>query len=250
MEKGIRGWLSGLGLSVILVAAPFAMAADYEREKKWADEVLPSVLTGDPVWLEQANGHRALGLYTPVDKGRVGVVVVHGIGVHPDWGLISGLRQNLPEAGYATLSVQMPVLRADAKGDEYVPSFDEAAERLALAVKFLRSKGYAKVAVVSHSLGSRMSYHYLRGAAGQVDAWVSIGLGEPADLSKLAMPVLDLIGQNDLAQVLRSAPQRQAGLKGPQSLQKVVPGADHFFDRREEALLQEVRAYLESVLGK
>jgi len=122
-----------------------ALAADYAREQKWADEVLPSVLVGDAVWLAQGNGHKFLGLYTPADQAKAGVVVVHGIGVHPDWGVISALRQQLPEAGYATLSIQMPVLKADAKVEDYPPTFDEAAERLKLAVAFMKTKGHAKV---------------------------------------------------------------------------------------------------------
>lgn len=242
-----KGYLWGVLLQGLLLATQ-ALAADYAREQKWADEVLPAVLTGDPVWLEQGNGHKFLGLYTPADKARAGLVVVHGIGVHPDWGLISGLRQGLPEVGYATLSVQMPILRADAKSDEYPPTFEEAAERLAVAVKSLRDKGYTKVAIVSHSLGSRMAHHYLRRADAKADAWVSVGLGEAVDLGGLKLPVLDLIGQNDLPQVLKTAPARAAGLKAPGSAQQVAPGADHFFDRQEAALLNYVREYLDKTL--
>lgn len=226
-----------------------AWAADYGREQKWADEVLPAVLVGDPVWLTQANGHRFLGLYTPAEKAKAGLVVVHGLGVHPDWGLVGALRQQLPEAGYATLSVQMPVLAADAKGDAYPPTFDEAAERLRLAVQFLKDKGHAKVAIVAHSLGTRMTYHYLTGTPGApVAAWAAIGASAPLDLAALRMPVLDLYGQNDLPQVLANAGARAAGLKQRGSAQVVVPGADHFFEGKDAALLQQVRGWLDKVL--
>lgn len=226
-----------------------ALAADYAREKKWADEVLPSVLTGDPVWLTQANGHAFLGLFTPAEKAKAAVVVVHGIGVHPDWGLISALRQQLPEAGYATLSVQMPVLQADAKADSYAPTFPEAAERLKLAVEHLKAKGFAKVAIVSHSLGSRMSHHYLTGAAeSPVAAWVAIGAPAALDMANLKMPVLDLYGQNDLPQVVGNAQQRAAGLKQKGSGQVVVPDADHFFNGKEAELQEQVRNWLGKTL--
>src|SRR3989339_458094 len=109
-------------MALCLVVLP-ASAADYAREKKWADEVLPSVLTGDPVWLELSSGHKFLTLYTEAPNAKAGVIVVHGMGVHADWGLISPLRQQLPEHGYATLSVQMPVLKADAKEAEYPATF-------------------------------------------------------------------------------------------------------------------------------
>ena len=49
--------------------------------------------------------------------------LVHGLGIHPDWGLIGALRSDLPDAGYTTLSVQMPVLAADGSptGEALLP---------------------------------------------------------------------------------------------------------------------------------
>lgn len=226
-----------------------ALAADYAREQKWADEVLPSVLVGDPVWLAQANGHKFLGLYTPADRAKAGVVVVHGIGVHPDWGMISTLRQQLPEAGYATLSIQMPILKADAKVEDYLPTFDEAAERLKLAVAFMKAKGYAKVVVVAHSLGTRMSHHYLSGSAdAPVAGWVAVSAPAALDLAKLKMPILDIYGKNDLPQVIKGAGKRAAGLKQKGSAQVVLPGADHFFEGKEAELLEQVRGWLDKTL--
>ncbi len=110
-----------LYLVLALLFSLNTLAADYAREKRWADEILPAVLVGDPVWLDGPKGHRFLALYTPAAKARAAVVVVHGLGVHPDWGLISVLRQQLPEHGYSTLSVQMPVLAAEARGDAIRP---------------------------------------------------------------------------------------------------------------------------------
>lgn len=226
-----------------------ALAADYARERKWADEVLPSVLVGDPVWLAQANGHKFLGLYTAADQAKAGVVVVHGIGVHPDWGMISTLRQQLPEAGYATLSIQMPILKVDASTDDYPPTFDEAAERLRLAVAFLKAKGIGKVFVVAHSLGSRMSYHYLsRSPDAPVAGWVAIGASGALDMARLKLPVFDLYGQNDLPQVVTGAGKRAAGLKQKGSSQVEVPGADHFFEGKEAELLKQVRGWLDKTL--
>lgn len=232
-----------------LLASLGALAADYGREQKWSEEVLPSVLVGDPVWLAQANGHKFLGLYTPVEHAKAGLVVVHGLGVHPDWGLIGMLRQQLPEAGYATLSVQMPVLQAEAKIEAYPPTFDEAAERLRLAVQFLKDKGYAKVAIVAHSLGNRMTYHYLTGNPNApVAAWAALGSPETGSLAAVRMPVLDLYGQNDLPQVLENAAKRAAGLGQKGSAQVVIPGADHFYEGKDAALLEQMRSWLDKTL--
>ncbi len=236
-------------LLALALSLPVA-AADYAREKRWADEIVPAVMTGDPVWLELANSHKFLTLYTGADNAKAGVVVIHGLGVHPDWGLIAPLRQELPEAGYATLSAQMPVLRADAKGDEYPPTFDEAAERIHQAVAFLKAKGYAKVALVSHSLGSRMAAHYLKKHTdAPVAAWVSIGPSVALDYGRVKFPVLDLYGENDLPAVLNTAKQRAAELRGkPKSMQKMTPKSDHFFNGHEAALVKTVREYLDQAL--
>jgi pimeloyl-ACP methyl ester carboxylesterase len=226
-----------------------AWASDYAREKKWADEVLPSVLTGDPVYLEQANGHKFLGLYTPAGQAKAGVIVVHGIGIHPDWGLISMLRQGLAESGYATLSIQMPVLAADAKAAQYPPTFDEAAERLRLAVAYLQAKGHRKVAIVSHSLGCRMTYHYLvRQPEAPVRSWIMLSTPAPDDLARLKLPILDLYGENDLDQVVKKASVRAKGLVQKGSTQLRMPGADHFFEGKDKALLGSVRDYLDRIL--
>jgi len=81
--------------------------------------------------------------------------------VHPDWDLIGMLRRALPDHGYTTLSVQMPVLAGAARAEEYLSTFGEAGERLTVAVDFLRARGYKTIAIVSHGMGSRMTYYCL-----------------------------------------------------------------------------------------
>lgn len=237
-------------LLLLSLAAAFAQASDYAREQKWADEVTPGVVVGDPVYLEQANAHKFLTLFTEAPKARAALIVVHGIGVHPDWGLIGVLRSQLADHGYTTLSVQMPVLANEAVAEDYAATFAEAGERLQVAVDFLRAKGYRKIAIVSHSMGSRMTYSYLSAhPAAPIDAWVAIGMGSADSYAAMRMPVLDLYGANDLPQVLQGARQRGASLKGKaKSEQIAVPHADHFFNDRDAELVQNVQRYLDKLL--
>jgi triacylglycerol esterase/lipase EstA (alpha/beta hydrolase family) len=236
--------------SQLLASASFA--SDYVREKKWADEVAPGLVVGDAVYLKQQNQHEFLTLYTPVDGAKSAVIVVHGLGVHPDWGLIGTLRTELADKGYTTLSVQMPVLRNEAKGDEYPPTFPEAAERLKLAVDFLKSNGYSIIGIVSHSMGSRMSYAYLSGnPAPEVKAWASLGLSTNENLGALKVAVLDMYGEKDLPDVLTNVSNRTSGLAGKAgSRQQVIPGADHFYNDKEGEMVKAVDAYLKGSLGK
>ncbi len=243
----------GVWALIACLCAPVAWgAADYAREKKWAEEILPGIVVGEPVTLTDAGGRRFLGLYTEAQGAKGAVVVVHGMGVHPDWGLVGVLRSQLADAGYTTLSVQMPVLAAEAKPEEYEPLFPEAAERLAAAVAYLQAKGYRKIALASHSMGARMSGYYLVNHVDPpVAAWVAIGhSGRFREPQNLKIPVLDLYGEMDFPQVLEAAPRRAAALKRiPGSAQVAVKGADHFFNGQEGALVAQVRGFLDRTLA-
>jgi pimeloyl-ACP methyl ester carboxylesterase len=247
-DGGLRTWI-WLLLVIGALASSHAFAqADYAREQRWADEIAPAIVVGDPVQLELKSGRKFLAIYAPDPKATADVVVVHGLGVHPDWGLIGTLRSRLSDAGYNTLSVQMPVLGADALAEHYPPLFPEAAERLAAAVAFLRGKGSKKVAIVSHSMGSRMTNYFLDHTENaRVDAWVAIGLSALATgPAALKIPVLDLYGEKDNAAVLGNARKRAAVLRTIRGSGQIeVPGADHFFAGREAELVRQVRLFLD-----
>lgn len=97
-------------------------------------------------WREEPAA-RFLTIYTEAPKAKAGLVIVHGIGVHPDWGLICTLRGALADHGYTTLSAQIPVLAQQAEPEEYRSTLGEAGERLKVTVDFLRAKGYTKIAI-------------------------------------------------------------------------------------------------------
>lgn len=242
---------------IVLVCAalsvPALAASDYARERKWADEITPGLVVGDAVQIEDAqNKHRFLALLAPAEQPKAAVILAHGLGVHPDWGLIGDLRARLVDAGYTTLSVQMPVLSADAKAERYAATYPEAAARINAAIDYLRKQGYAKVAVVSHSMGSRMVNAWAtQNPAAPIVAWVAIGMvGDFADLKGSRYPILDLYGQRDLPAVLSSAPQRAAILKHRAGSQQVsVPGSDHFFEGHDKPLLANVSGFLDRAVA-
>ena len=225
--------------------------ADYARENRWADEITPAILVGDPVYLAQKSGHKFLALHAPNTQARAGVIVVHGMGVHPDWNLINVLRSQLAEQGYTTLSLQMPVLATDAKGEQYPALFPEAAERLQAAIAFLRDKGHRKVAIVSHSMGARMANHFLsNGGAGAIDAWVAVGIstGIYLQAETFKAPVLDIYGEKAFLVVLSNAARRADSIKRLRGSGQVsVAGADHYFNGAEAELVRHVKRFLDNV---
>ncbi len=240
MTRGVHD-MQRLTLFLILAIqflAGTSFAADYAREKKWADEVVPSIVVGDPVYLKQANGHEFLTLFTPVKDAKSAVLIAHGLGIHPDWGLIGVLRAALADEGYTTLSIQMPVLANEATGKEYPSTFAEARGRLHLAVEFLKAKGYSNIAILSHSLGSGMTYGYLANQPdAAVKAWVNLGMAAYADLSVLKLPVLFFYGERDLPEVLGNvSAQKQKSGGGSRVRLQMMPGTDHFFTGMDKEL--------------
>jgi pimeloyl-ACP methyl ester carboxylesterase len=232
-------------------ASALAQSPDHAREKRWADEVTPGLVVGDAITLSQANGHRFLALHTANTRARAGVIVVHGMGVHPDWNLIGALRAGLAEQGYATLSIQMPVLAADAKGELYPALFADAAERLHAAVKWLRDRGHRKIAIVSHSMGARMVNHFLvNGGTSEIDAWAAVGIstGEYLQAQLFKAPVLDIYGEKDFPVVLKQSPQRAAAIKHIRGSGQIqVASADHYFNGAEAELTLRIKQFLDQV---
>lgn len=210
-----------------------AHAQDFEREKRWSDEVLPSLVVGDAVWLPGPGGRKFLGLHAEVKDARAAVLLVHGVGVNPDFGIIGALRVSLADAGYATLSIQMPVQKSDAAlGDYYPTVFPNAVERIRAGAGWLGDKGYKRLVLLSHSMGSWMSnVYYEETVAAPFAAWVCMGLtGGFGNLRNVNVPVLDIYGENDLPSVLRADWRRRIALNSIDgSAQVRIPGADHHF---------------------
>jgi pimeloyl-ACP methyl ester carboxylesterase len=239
-----------IAFSLLLCWQPSLFAADYAREQRWATEIEPALLVGDVTYLE-AQQHKFLSILTPAPNAKGAAIVVHGLGVHPDWGVIHNLRTGLAESGYTTLALQMPILAATAEAHAYETVLPEAAARLDRATRFLLDQGYQKIAIVSHSMGSRMSNYYLVGGTHPaISAWVSIGItGAFRDPAKLKLPILDIYGEDDFKQVLAGAAARARVLKHlPGAKQLSVTGADHFFETQVDELLKQTSIFLDAHL--
>lgn len=240
---------------MLAFAATAAAAQDYEREKRWADEVVPGVVVGDAVWIEAASGRKFLGLYAPAREAPAALLVVHGIGVHPDHGVIGVLRAKLNDLGYATLSVQMPVLAADKRGDDYYPAlFPDAHDRIGRATAWLRERNPGtKLVLVTHSMGSWMGNTWLddNKAANPYAAWVCLGLtgGFSWGTYFSGRSILDVYGENDLPASLDAAARRRIALAttAEPSRQVMIAGADHFYAGREAELSREIDAWLKGL---
>jgi alpha/beta superfamily hydrolase len=244
--------LAGAVLGVALAA----QAQDYEREKRWAAEVVPAVVVGDPVMLKTSAGREFLALYTEAKTPRALVVLVHGVGVHPDFGVIGDLRTRLADLGYTTLSIQMPVASREATVDDYYPRvFPEAADRLGQAGAWLRAKGPGRLVLVSHSMGAWMANEYFDKSHANTpyQAWVVMGLtgGFSWGMRRFRFPILDLLGEKDIEPVLKAESRRRGALSTDNGSRQVkIAGADHHYAKREGELAAAIDSFLRDVSSR
>lgn len=253
-------------LSMLVFLCAFtanALASDTDKEKRWADQIVDSLIDGAAEWLE-ADGHKFLAIFTEDQTGepKGGAIILHGIGVHPNWNeVIYPLRTELPNHGWATLSIQMPVLPNEAEVKDYIPLIKEAAPRIKAAVEFMKSKNIEPRVIIAHSLGATMASATLaeQGDLG-LRGFVAIGmsgsdldpqLDTTAQLAKLKLPIFDLYGSRDLDTVLKAVEPRAAAMRKAghtQYRQVEIEGADHFFVGLEDELVRRVYGWLEQLI--
>jgi len=253
-------YMIGLMFFAISSLGQAASKSDQAKEKRWEEQIVPSLLVGEAVNLKAA-GVEFLGLYAEndTDKAIGGVVLIHGIGVHPAWPeIIDPLRMGLPEAGWHTLSIQMPILKNEAEGKDYPPLFDEVPGRIQAGVDYLKAKGVKNIVIIGHSLGNTMTTYYLakkKDPAVRAFVAIAFGPGYPKDprmdsyknFSKVTIPTLDIYGSGDFDRNLKGVNKRKQTAKksGNKKYKQVkIEGANHFFSGMDDVLLQRVRGWL------
>lgn len=248
----------GLVIALLVLGMEVAFASDREKEQRWADQIVDFMVVGEAVWLQAPEG-KFLGLYTEAEPSKGAAIVIHGLGAHPDWqDVVAPLRVGLPERGWATLSIQMPILANDADAAQYGPLFAEVPARIDAAVRFLKEHGHDNIVIVAHSLGTAMTASYLAGdpkAAGNIHAFVAIGMRDrhgddprmdtAAFLKNIRLPMFDLYGSED-GDAVHTAPARLAAGKSHGTYEQTeVRSADHFFRGKSDQLVEIVAKWLE-----
>ena len=240
---------AGLITLLIILAGPL-QASDLAKEKRWAEQIEQGLMDGEMLYLK-AGDHEFLALETvAADAGDIAAIVLHGIGAHPDWpDVIYPLRTILPESGLTTLSLQLPILANDAEAKDYQPLMKDVPARINAGINHLTKAGYRKIYIVAHSMGAEMASYYLAQGdlADTIKGYVGIGMNvnNPDYLAKLSLPVLDLYGSEDLEGVLKSAKARaDASASNKQFSQVKVDGTNHFFNGKDEDLLQNVTQWI------
>ncbi len=245
-------------MAFMLFSLP-ASSSDEAKEKRWAEQIVDSLLVGEAVWLPVGKS-QVLAIYaeSTAEKARGAAIILHGIGAHPDWPeVINPLRSELPDYGWATLSLQMPILPNEAKAADYVPLLEEVAPRIDAAIAYLNKQGIRNIVLIAHSLGTAMASHYLaNNPDSPIRAYVGISMIENTDdtalsnvahLTRLKLPILDIYGYRDLESVTKNArARRQAATlaKNKRYKQVIIEDADHFYTGKEAKLIKRIRGWL------
>ena len=229
-----------------------AIASDLEKEKRWAEQISDSLLDGEAIQLHNGN-HNFLAIETLAESPKeLGVIILHGIGIHPDWpAVIQPLRVELAETGWNTLSLQLPVLKNEAEGKDYEPLMKDVPARIDAGIRQLTAQGAKRIAIVAHSMGARMAAYYLANKKIYQDAqtqtpivvFVSIGMGTDDEefFGKIKLPIFDIFGEKDLPSVLASAPDRLKSSAENKAFKQInIKGANHFFDDQDDDLVNVV----------
>ncbi len=265
-----------VALFLLIISNPATLlSSDLEKEKRWADEVVDSIIDGDELWLKTKDGsgdHEFLTIYTEAEFEteqetnvvaklgiKRGMIVVHGTGIHPNWSqIVQPVRVELSQMGWNTLSVQMPVLPNQASITDYASVYPEVIPRFKSAERYLKEQGVNEIVIVAHSQGAVMAGYYLLHSDSSAEAFIAIGMPLTPNeqgidtvktLKKLSIPVLDIYGSDDLAAVLSVAEEkRKASVNNKGYSQVEIKDANHFFDEQNEVLISTISQWLKKNL--
>jgi dienelactone hydrolase len=254
-------------LSLLLFNAHAASKSDLAKEKRWEEQIVPNLMVGEDIKLN-ADGVEFLALYAEptTDESKGAVILLHGIGVHPAWpDVIEPLRMELPDHGWHTLSLQMPILKNEAEDKDYPPLFPEVPMRIQAGVDYLKSKGIRNIAIGGHSLGAIMASYYEATAKDPAVKGLVIlsgGFGVPKDTHMDSLEhfkkikdvnIVDVYGSEDREPILNIIKQRKVlGKEIHNNRYQLlrIDGASHFYTEKQDELTSALSSWLDKNIAQ
>jgi len=280
-------YLTHLSFYLILCAVfigNVSYASDWLKEQHWSQAIQAQAKPEEITWLT-IKKQKVLALFVEKTTHTYsqGIILLHDIGKHPDSPqVLHPLRKQLPQHGWSTLSLQMPIA-SNQHQSELDSLLIQAEPRITAAIHFLTNKQTTKIILLGHGIGATLAAAYIEKHITQrpeIIALIGIGfytnnqasnwLNVTKTLTNIPISILDIFGQNDLPWVLNSANERlqsarQSGKLGKAifsdstikvqqlSLNKTgnmrfrqikILGANHNFSNHTEALIKHIRGWL------
>lgn len=253
-----------LVFGIFALPVPAASSSDYESQisASLAQRITPKEI----VWL-RADTRDFLSLYSKPATGSIqgAAIIIHGMGGHADWPeVISPLRKRLPELGWATLSLQMPVLPPGTPLADYGSTVQDSGYRISAALRYLGDLGYINIITIGYGFGAAQIADYIAANPGsRIDAFVGISVQSHEflnprlkllnDLAAIDIPVLDIYAGRDRSKVLRQADDRRlAGRKNGTHIydQTVIMDADRFYTGMDKIIATRICEWLKKTLSQ
>lgn len=212
---------------------------------------------------ETSSNDTASTTYTPAEKARGTVVILHGCDYQPKVqnSIVQTLHNNLPQTGWNTLSFQLPALSSSSNYQDLNRVMSDAAVAIEanIAIAIAKEKSQTPVVLLAHGCGSHMALAWMEVKGNdKIDAYIGIGTGmmntsikDIQHLSKpleaMKFPQLDVFGSADNDAVLKTAPQRLGHINraaNPASRQKSIADADHNMTGKTELLSKIITTWL------
>ncbi len=237
---------------------------DQDWEQRTTEKLAEHVKATYVVWLDAA-GTDFLALYNRQTNAiaQGAIIVLHAMGGHADWPqTISPMRTKLPEHGWSTLSIQLPLIAPENQIEDYGQTLEQTTTRIKSAIKFLKEHQFSNIIIIGHSFGAASALAYLeKQPISNIVALVAIGLQNYAFLKpainiltlieKTRIPILDVYGSRDFKNVINRAPDRRLAAKkgnNERYTQLEIEGADHYFTGTEDILIQQILEWLDKAV--
>jgi len=234
------------------------------REQQIAEK-LTLTADADEIISLKASGGRFIGLYKRArsSEARGVVILVHGMGAHPDWpDVISPLRTRLTEFGWSTLSIQMPILSPEEPVAEYGKTLRLANSRIQAAVDYLHDWEIEPIILLGYSFGATQAANFLASKKPEdIKAFVSVSmlaqkfikpeLNVLKFITGITIPIFDIYAEEDLDDVRRGIDDRRlaASKNGNTGFQQIeVQKAGHHYLGLEDVLVEQIQIWLQNMM--
>jgi hypothetical protein len=248
LALALAAWL-GLGWA----AAQADLATEHRLARLLLErqDIVGEALTlGDP-----AGGVVALRIDSRLPQRRGGVILLHDSHANADAAdVIRPLRVGLADAGWDTLSVQLPVARPGSGS----PDSSAVAQRLAQARQWFAGRDDDEVVVIAHGDSAGPALAGLADAADPaVRALVLVsspsGTASADAFGRLRIPLLDVVAEFDAAPATAGRAERtdwarQAGEAGQAYRSLAIASADPGYGSTAGLLVARVRAWLAGIV--
>lgn len=235
---------------------------DSDKEKVIAERLAGEIDSGKVIWLKPVFGDSfpaIAGSAGPYARSTA-IILLHGMGGHPDWPVvISPLRRYLQVHHWTTLSIQLPVLKADRSPSDYGKTMREAGRRIDSAIRYLDKKHYSRVVLLGYGFGATTAIYALtdnnRPAVSGLVAvsmlarkFLDPGINLPESLKKISLPILDIYAESDKAIIIDTADDRRLAARNNDQAhytQVMLEDTDHYYTGHEPELLQQILDWLD-----